>query len=327
LVKGLGEIAEGNLDARVEGSYNNEFDEIKDTINAMAAGIETYMNDKLHAERAAHESELAKGRAEAAREAVMSGIEYAGKIQKSLLPPDSAFKEAFSDHCCVWKPKDIVGGDIYWIKNFGDGTVLCVCDCTGHGTPGALLTMLVVSTFEAAINDNNYKDTAGIIWELEKRLVAVLNVEERKPGMRGLSINDGCDLAVLYVAKDGSVAVAAGNMHVFVCDGGGVTRFRGQKMRVGDGKLRSKGDIRVTIIPANPNNKFYVASDGLYDQIGGEDALPFGYDALERIILENHGERQSAISDKIWRAFEDYRGNSPRRDDLELIAFQPRMIQ
>jgi len=66
----------------------------------------------------------------------------------SLLPETNKFEQAFADYSVKWEPRDIVSGDIYWIKSFDAGTMLCVCDCTGHGVPGALLTMLVVSAFE-----------------------------------------------------------------------------------------------------------------------------------------------------------------------------------
>jgi serine phosphatase RsbU (regulator of sigma subunit) len=262
-----------------------------------------------------------------AKEAIVAGIEYASKIQRNLLPLDNAFKRAFEDHFVIWKPKDIVGGDIYWIKNFDKGTVLCVCDCTGHGTPGALLTMLVVSTFEATVNESNYKDPAEIIWELEKRLVSMLNLgpEEQKDIEREVNLNDGCDLAVLYIAKDGRVSFSSGNIHVFVCDGNNVTRHKGQRIRIGDGTLNRKEDIKIVTIPANSNNKFYIASDGLYEQIGGDERIPFGYDTFSRVILENHNENQKNITQKVWQAFEDHRGNNVRRDDFELVTFKPRV--
>ena len=305
-------------------------DRQKDEIKTLSEFIDmtiSVMNEKLNAERKAHESEIAKARAEAARQAIISSIEYAGKIQKNMLPPESAFMEAFSDYHCIWKPKDIVGGDMYWIKNFSEGTVLCVFDCTGHGTPGAILTMLVMATFEAVVTDSNYKDTARIVWELEKRFVSGLNVKQTgsdKPE-KGLLINDGCDLAVLYIAKDGSVAISAANTNVFICDGIGVTRLKGQKIRIGGAALRSKEEIKVTAIDAKSENKYYIASDGLYEQIGGESGIPFGYDTFEEIILKNHNERQCEISEKIWITFEKYRGNNARRDDFELITFKPKV--
>ena len=184
--------------------------------------------------------------------------------------------------------------------------------------------MLVVSIFEAAVTSKNYKDTAQIIWELEKRLVAELNVTAG--GSRGLKINDGCDLAVLFIAKDGSVTVSAANTVVFVCDGEKVTKIKGQKIHIGDGALKGADSINVINIDANTSNKFYIASDGLYEQIGGSDSgqkLPFGYDTIEKIILENHKMSQDAISKKIFAAFEEYRGENAQRDDFQLITFKP----
>jgi len=269
---------------------------------------------------AANESRLAKGRAEAAREAVISSIEYAGKIQKNLLPSENLFKEIFSDYSIIWKPRDIVGGDIYWIKKFKEGALLCVCDCTGHGTPGALLTMLVVSTFESLVTENNYKNTRQVIWELDKRLFSVLNA--RREGARSLNIKDGCDLAVLYIANDGNITSSSGHIHIFVCDGKNVTKIKGQRINVGEGKIKNSDDIISVNIPVNPENKFYIASDGLFDQPGGINPGPFGYNNFTRAILENHNNNQSVISDKIWAAFEGHRGETSRVDDFELISFK-----
>ena len=281
------------------------------------------MSQKLHAERIAHELELDKGRAEAARQVMVSGFEYARRIQKNLLIFERRFSRAFTDYFCIWEPKDIVSGDLYWIKNFSGGTVLCVFDCTGHGTPGALLTMLVFSAFEAIVNESNCMDTAQIIWELEKQLVTVLNVdypEGREE--KSMDIKDGCDLAVLYIAKDGSVTISAGNTHVFVCDGIAVNRIKGQRIHIGNGILKSKEEIRIVSIPANPANKFYIGSDGLYEQVGGSDKIPFGYTILQDTILKYHGESLKEISGRIWQVFEEYRGENERRDDFELISFK-----
>jgi serine phosphatase RsbU (regulator of sigma subunit) len=261
--------------------------------------------------------------AEAAAEAIISSIVYASKIQRSLLPKEHVFQNAFSDYSVVWNPRDIVGGDIYWAKTFNNGTVLCVCDCTGHGTSGALLTMLVASALDSTVEEHNCRDTAAIMWHLEKSLVHVLSMDIGALGTNGNAIRDGCDLALLFVARDGSVTLSSSHTHVFVCDGNEVNQIRGQNIYIGEGRLTSKDDIRITNIPANPDNKFYIASDGLFDQPGGASKNPFGYTAFKRIILENHGEKQSVISARICAAFEEYRGMEPRVDDFELITFKP----
>jgi len=254
---------------------------------------------------------------------INEGIRYASKIQKSIIPDNKKLAKAFLDYSIIWKPRDVVGGDIYWAKSFDDGTVLCVCDCTGHGTPGALLTMLVVSAFESTITEQSHKNTAEILFMLDKRLAAVLNV--KTDSEEHTDINDGCDLAVLFIANDGTVTFSSGNTNVFVSDGKEITRYRGQKIYVGEGKIKNKDKVKTTIIEANPANKFYIASDGLYDQIGGEDKIPYGYDEFEQLLLENHNKKHKVISDIIWQAFENYRGDNARRDDFELITFTPKI--
>ena len=293
-----------------EGAANREIEvNIYPQGNNQMFVVERDVTKRVKAEKALKE----------ALDTILSGIEYARIIQSNLLPTDSAMKNAFSDHSVIWEPRDIVGGDIYWIKTFENGTVLCVCDCTGHGTPGALLTTLVVSALESAIWPSNCDDTAYIVWQIEKRLSNVFSVHEKQDD----DVKDGCDLAVLFIANDGSVTMSSGHTDVFVCDGKAVTRYKGQKIYVGEGRIKSKDEIETISIAPGSDNKFYIASDGLYDQPGGEHGSPFGYRRFEKTVLDNHSEKQSIISEKVWEIFEAYRGNEPRVDDFELITFAP----
>ncbi|MDR1754902.1 MAG: MCP four helix bundle domain-containing protein [Eubacterium sp.] len=320
----LQDMANGNFDVRIKGYYKGEFEMMKNSINNTSSKLSSYFNDKLKAEQSQFDSKLSEEKAVAAREAIMDSIIYASKIQRNLISNNNVFEKSFSDYSIIWSPRDIVGGDIYWIKNFSEGTVLCVCDCTGHGTPGALLTMLVVSAFESQITEQNYKDTAEIIWLLERKLVSVLNVDSDAQTKNSImDINDGCDLAVLYISKTGNVTVSSANTHVFICDGNVITQIKGQKMFIGEGRIKNKEQIKITEIPANPDNKFYIASDGMYDQMGGNPPRPFGYKRFKQIIQSFHSEKQRDISNKVWAVFEEYRGNQQRRDDFELITFKP----
>jgi len=316
----LSEIANGNFYARIESEYKGDFDRIKKSVNSTAIDLDKYLTEKEKAESDAYKAELAKGQAEAVAEAMLSSARYASKIQQNLLPQKEVFDKAFSDYSIIWHPRDIVGGDFYWLKNFDKGTVLCVCDCTGHGTPGALLTMLVASTFESIISDEQITDTASILYMLDQRLSTVLNA--KTDDVTSMVINDGCDLVVMFIAKNGSVSMSAGNTNVLVCDGKEVIRYKGQQLFVGEGRITSKDYVNVIRLSPNRNNKFYIASDGLSDQIGGEHKKQFGYKVLENIILENHKEDQKTISNKIWEAFEEHQGDEDRRDDFVLITFK-----
>ena len=305
------EVAKGSLDAALSVERDDEVGVLAQSLRVMVRKLKDLI--EFAEKKTAEVEESAK--------TIYESIVYASKIQKNLLPVDSILQNAFSDYSVIWKPRDIVGGDIYWAKNFDDGTVLCVCDCTGHGTPGALLTMLVASVFESTITEKNHTNTAQILYMLDQKIASAFHV---KAGAElSMDINDGCDLAVLFIAKDGSVTMSAGNTNVFVCDGKEVIRLRGQQVFVGDGQLKSKDDVDTHRIPANPANKFYIATDGLSDQVGGKSGKQFGFKTLERIALENHSEKQAIISAKIWNAFVEYQGKQPRRDDFQLVTFKP----
>jgi len=314
-------IAGGNFEARIISEYKGDFDRIKKSVNSMAIDLDKYLTDKQQAESDAYRAELAKGQAEAVAEAMLSSARYANKIQQNLLPQSAAFEEAFSDYSVIWQPRDVVGGDFYWLKNFEEGTVLCVCDCTGHGTPGALLTMLVASTLETLVSEERHTDTAQILYMLDQRLATVLNA--KNDDIVSMEINDGCDLVVMFITKDGGISMSSGNFNVFACDGKTVTRYKGQQLFIGEGRLKGKDEVEVVRISPEPDNKFYIASDGLPDQIGGEFRKQFGFKTLENIILENHHEKQDAISGRIWEAFKKYQGDEPRRDDFVLVTFKP----
>ncbi|MCL2665487.1 MAG: SpoIIE family protein phosphatase [Defluviitaleaceae bacterium] len=316
----LAEIANGNFNVRISSDYKGDFARIKKSVNSTAVDLDKYLTEKEKAESDAYKAELAKGQAEAVAEAMLSSARYARKIQRNLLPTNRVFDEIFADYSIIWEPRDVVGGDFYWLKNFGGCAVLCVCDCTGHGTPGALLTMLVASILEALVTSEHCTDTAQILYALDRRLAAVLNV--KTGGAADMEINDGCDIVVMHISKDGSILMSAGNINVFACDGSKVTRHRGQSLFIGEGRLEGKGEVETVKIEPKPGQKFYVASDGLSDQIGGGQKKQFGYKVLEQIILENHSEKQETVTKKVWDAFEEYRGDEPRRDDFELISFK-----
>jgi len=315
----LRRVATGDFSVRVLGNYKGEMALIKDSVNHTTKQLALHVEKVVQAQQEAHKADIEKARIEAASDAMFASIDYARTIQENLLPGNSELERAFSDYSVIWEPRDVVGGDIYWLKQFDGGSVLCVCDCTGHGTSGALLTMLVVSALENSVNPGNAFDTAHAVWCVEKRLAEVFSIHEKDSS----TLKDGCDLAVLYTANDGSVSISAGNMSVFVCDGEVSTRIRGQNIFIGEGKIMSKDDIKTVLIPKDSSNKFYIASDGLFDQPGGDNDKPFGYKRFGSLILECHNEKQSVISAKVWDTFVAYSGSEPRVDDFVLVTFKP----
>lgn len=271
------------------------------------------------------QEELKQARVDAIsiNDSIVEGIHYARNIQENVLPREKDFIESFSDHSIMWKPKDVVGGDIYWLRKFDTGSLLCICDCTGHGTSGALLTMFVVSTLEAIVRADNCQDTAGIIWELEEKLVKVFKLRDEDARVQTNKIREGCDIAVMFIDKEGTITLSSANIHVFLCDGENVKQIKGQRIYIGEGRLKGKEEIETKVIPKCKDHVLYIASDGLFGQVGGPSSEPYGYKEFTDIILCNHGNKQAFISDQIWEAFERYRGTEIRVDDIELVSFRP----
>lgn len=251
-------------------------------------------------------------------EMILSGIDYASRIQRHILPSRERLQQAFRDSAVIWEPRDIVGGDIYWLRSYQKGSLLCMCDCTGHGTPGALLTMLVSSAFDNIVTEENCDDTAHIMKELDRHLSQTLNVGQEKDNM--LDIRDGCDLAIIFMGQE-EIRISSSNTRVLICDGQEVRQIRGQRLAVGEGRIASAAMVHVTTLAAGSDSSFYVASDGLYDQIGSNNR-PFGYRRVQDIIMEHYGESQEEVLRQIWRAFQEHCGTQERRDDVQIIGFR-----
>lgn len=255
---------------------------------------------------------------------ILDSLEYAKKIQGNLLPEKKACQGPLSDFGLLWSPKDAVGGDLYWIKHFPQGSLLCVCDCTGHGVPGAMLTMLAATALDAIVDETNYREPAQVMWQLEQKLVSVLNTRTEKEGKIGRfsDFSDGADLALLNIQKDNGVIFSSANIHIFVCDGNEVTDYKGQRLHIGEGIVGAPEEIHTVAVPPDKKNRYYVATDGFFDQVGEQKSRPFGYQTFKQIILEFHTEPMETVIGKLWDAFEQHRGAQSRRDDVELIGFR-----
>ncbi len=253
---------------------------------------------------------------------ISDSLDYARKIQKNLLPTTADFENCFEDYGIIWRPRDAVGGDIYWLASFEEGNLLCVCDCTGHGTPGALLTMLVVSSLINIVNVSNCSNTNVIMHTINKKLTQLLNVGR---SMNEDGVRDGVDMVLLFVNKEGQATLSSNNMHTFICDGTDVEMIRGQRLCIGEGDISTADDIKTVKFSVKPQDKIYIASDGLFDQVGQITNIPFGYKNFRKLILKHHELKLQEMANIIWGQFQTYMGNQARRDDVTMIGLSVRL--
>ncbi len=259
-------------------------------------------------------------------ESILDSLRYASKIQRSLLPSEQDMMFAFPEYRLRWIPKDIVGGDLYWLKTFYDGTLLCVGDCTGHGTPGALLTMLVISALDAVVTEKSHSDVAGVMRAMDAQLSRALATQQKASDSgwnASTQISDGVDLALIFLKSNGGASfLLVGGVRVITCKEGEVTRYKGQRLHLGDGSLCEDDVIKVHTLEQDDGYLYFVLSDGFSDQIGEKNGLPFGLRRTEKLLKESGTQPLGPLFEAVENAFDEHKGNEEQRDDVTLLAFR-----
>lgn len=276
---------------------------------------------------AAREERLASAmqRLADAQRQIGESIDYAALIQRSFLPDASLLDARFQSHFLLWSQRDRVGGDSYWIHATPTGFFVAIIDCTGHGVPGAFMTLIVQSLFEQAaalVAESAAPADPGAVLSHLNRLIKDALGQNR--GDSGMS-DDGLDCCLCHVDPGrGEVVFAGANNPLYVLESGEVTQHKGD--RCGIGYVRSPRDFTFTSrpIPHGPGARFYMATDGITDQVGGPKRLPFGKRRLREFFVR-HASTPLAGQDRLLLdEVEAYRAEEPRRDDMTVLGFEIR---
>jgi serine phosphatase RsbU (regulator of sigma subunit) len=249
---------------------------------------------------------------------IMDSIEYAKIIQESILPLPADLAKYLGEHFVLWKPRDIVGGDIYFAKKTADGIILIVGDCTGHGVPGALMTMAVNSILNHIIeNKNVYIDPAFILKELNcllKRTLIGRNTNQM--------IDDGLDAGVVFIPNDGNVLFAGAKISLYFANIDGVKFIKGDNKGIGYKKTNDDYEFSCISIENRPGTVFYLTTDGYLDQNGGERNLSLGRKSFEGIIKTIWKEKLKDQKTALEEYLTSYMNGEEQRDDITVIGFK-----
>lgn len=249
---------------------------------------------------------------------IQESIDYAQLIQESILPPAAGLRSVFKDYFVLWRPRDTVGGDFYWLKEGREGFLLVVGDCTGHGVPGALMTMAVTSMLEHIVEEHGISSPAKVIQELDRRLGQSFPAPGRDDGF---GVGPGLDAAVLFVARDGGLWFSGARLPLIVLDENGIQEIKGNRVTIdgqSPGKIRKIVDRAVT---CGQGARLYLLTDGLVDQPGGEKGLPYG---RKRLLAGLQSAAHLPLEEQAARvlgSFQGYAGQETTRDDLTLLGF------
>lgn len=249
---------------------------------------------------------------------ILDSIEYAKIIQEYTLPTRDELKSIFREYFVLWKPKDIVGGDFYFVKKFTKGYILILGDCTGHGVPGALMTMSINSILNHVINEIDASNPALLLNKVNKNFKETLHNKNNVNG-----IDDGLDAAIIYVSKDNKLIYAGAKIPLYKKHKNDITFFKADKKGIGYKNTNNDFQFTNIEIAFEDEDTFYVTTDGFIDQNGGEKDLPYGRNRLKELILSN-GENFLEVQKSIFEDnLKNYMNGEAQRDDITFIGFKP----
>jgi len=249
-------------------------------------------------------------------------IEYASLIQSALIPDNKIFHKFFTDSFAIWHPKDIVGGDIYLVEELSnDEIIIMVIDCTGHGVPGAFVTMLVKAIERqiiAKIHKDKMVSPAKILSIFNKSIKRFLNQES----IDSIS-NAGFDGGVLYYNKKEKILRFSGaETPLFIIQKGEIMIIKGNRHSIGYKKSDANYEFTDHTIEVNQTTKIYLTTDGYLDQNGGVKGFPFGKKRFTNLILENTSETFADQQEILLYELQNYQQKEERNDDVTIIGVQ-----
>ncbi len=249
---------------------------------------------------------------------ITSSIHYAKRIQLNLLPNQEQFNKSFEESSIIFKPKDIVSGDFYWMEKINDTTIFALGDCTGHGVPGSFMTLLGINLLNSIVLEGQNLSPGKILDELDEKLVSIL-----PRGDGDNKVNDGMEISICVFnhSKNTLTYACAGSRFLLLKDG----QFNVYKLNnkhIGD--LREpnfKGYDEQTISITN-SDVIYMYSDGFQDQFGGEKNKKFNFKKILSIITENINKPIASQATILEFELNKWMGEYEQTDDITLITFK-----
>ncbi len=246
---------------------------------------------------------------------ITDSIKYAKKIQLALMPDADILNKAFAESFVFYKPKDIVSGDFYWIETFKNGvTVFAAADCTGHGVPGAFMSLICNDLMGQVIKDENVTSPAQVLTMLDEKLRAMLNKSSDH------SSNDGMDIALCaYHPKNKMLQFAGAHRPLLLIRNGELIEYKPSKHSIG-GYVGGFKIFADNTIQLQNGDCVYVLTDGYSDQFGGESGKKFKFKKLQKLIQSIAHTSMKDQHDLLEEAFVSWRGKHEQVDDVCVIG-------
>lgn len=247
----------------------------------------------------------------------LSSLRYAGLIQKALMPEMEFLQDMFSDHFVIYLPKNIVSGDFYYAARYGNFSCIAAGDCTGHGVPGALLSILGISFLNEIIQIKHELRANRILNMMREKVMKALHQTDTR-----FETKDSIDISLCVIDNQRCMLNYAGaNRPLLMMRNGKLTEYRPDKMTIGLAPVQERS-FTDNAIDMKKGDSFYLFSDGFSDQFGGMTDKRFKYKNFRRIIESLGGIPMSRQKEYLESAFEEWKGKTQQVDDVLILGFQ-----
>ncbi len=250
-------------------------------------------------------------------EEVRNSIEYAKRIQAAILSSDKLIKKYFSDSFIIYYPKDIVAGDFYWTQKIDDHILFAVADCTGHGVPGALVSVVCNNALNRAVREYKLPTTGEI---LDKTRALIIKEFEKSEE----SVQDGMDIALIKMpvnAKEGetvSIEYSGANNPLWIIRDHQLMEYKPNKQPVAN--YERPTPFKTHTIDLKKDDCLYIFSDGFVDQFGGAYGKKFKNNAFRKLLINVHRLPMQEQRKRIKNEFRNWKGDYDQIDDICVIG-------
>jgi PAS domain S-box-containing protein len=248
---------------------------------------------------------------------ITESINYAKRIQNAILPNSRVISKAIPDSFILYKPRDVVSGDFPWFVQIKDEIFIAAVDCTGHGVPGALLSLIGYFLLNDIVRSRKVTEPGKILDLLDEGVTTTLRQDE------DATTKDGMDIALCKINLNSQeVEYAGAHRPLYLMKGGEMDEVKGNKFPIGGGIFKNQTNFTNTKIKLKKGDSIYFSSDGFPDQFGGPLGRKLGPKRIREIIQDVHTQSMEDAMNRFDNIWEDWRGDTKHTDYLLLICIK-----
>lgn len=318
------EVAKGNFDVEIDIQRKDEIGVLATSFRKMQHSIKKLIgelkdiNQNLENKvlERTQEIHLQKELLEVKNKEVTDSINYAKRLQHAILPDFEEMYAALGDSFLLYKPKDIVSGDFYWMFEDGDTLLVATVDCTGHGVPGAMVSVVGANNLERCVREFKLRKPSEILEKLSDLVELTFATEQYE-------VRDGMDIALVnFNRKTGELQYCGAHNPLWVIPAHAdeIVETKADKQPIG--KYEYRKPFTNHTFRMNAGDTVYLFSDGYADQFGGPLGKKFKYSTLKKMLLDNCRKTMQEQHDILDETFETWRGMLEQNDDVCMIAFR-----